>query len=102
MRLLLKRRFLLVLVVGVVVFTLSAVVNAQPSKPKISVTLGESVVVLPAPENYEEATTQFDVVKKRFEAATPAEGDLLAGYLTIADCELLRKGQPAPYRSWML
>lgn len=94
-------RFFPVLLAGVVISTLSAVVTAQPSKP-LSVNLGNSVVVLPAPENYEEATTQFEAVKTRFETATPPEGDLLAGYLPAGDCELLRKGQPAPYRSWML
>ena len=97
-----KFRFLLVPLVGVVIFTLSAAVNAQPSKANLTVKLGTSVVALPPPEGYEEATTQFEVVKTRFEAATPPEGDLLAGYLSAPDCELLRKGQPAPYRSWML
>ena len=90
-----------------IVLVTSAAIQAQSSQTTISfggatAKLGELVVSLPAPEGYEEATQNWESVKLRFAAAVPPEGDLLAGYLPISDCDLLRKNQPALYSWWTI
>ena len=76
-------------------------VQAQAPKASLSVTLGDKVVLLPAPEAFEEVTSQWETAKRIFAATVPADGDLLAGYLRASDLDLLRKGQVGSYSSWV-
>jgi hypothetical protein len=103
----LKIRFLLLLIATAIVLVASAAAQAQTPQTTISVggasaKLGDKVVVLPAPEGYEEAATQWETVKSAFVAMVPPEGDLLAAYLQVSDCELIRKGQPPLMPSWLM
>jgi hypothetical protein len=98
-------RFSLLLIATAIVLLGSAVAPAQSPQTTISIDaasakLGDQVVVLPAPEGFEEATQQFEAVKTRFAATEPPESDLLAGYLTVSDCDRLRQSQTAVYPSW--
>lgn len=84
----------------------SAAVPAQTqainSAAGVSAQLGNKVVVLPTPENYEEVASQWETIKTVFAAMVPREGDLLAAYLPVSDCELIRKGQKPLMPSWLM
>lgn len=56
-----------------------------------SVQLGNKVVVVPAPEGFEEASTQFKDIKDRFVATEAPSNDFLLAHFPIDDCQLLRK-----------
>ena len=62
-----------------------------------SVTLGNQVVLIPNPEGFEEATSQFEQVKQRFSLTEAPENDMLFVHLPSSDCELLRKGSNPTY-----
>jgi hypothetical protein len=57
-----------------------------------SVQLGDKVVVVPAPEGFEEASTQFKQVKDRFLATEAPDADFLLAHLPVDYCQSLRKG----------
>ena len=61
----------------------------------VTIRLGTSAVVIPAPEGYEEATSQFESIKARFTETEAPENELLLVHLMANDCELLRRGQEA-------
>ena len=90
------------LMAAMVVVCAAASVPGQTHKPSFSVTLGDEVISLPAPEGHEEATSQWEVVKTRWAATVPKDGDLLAGFLPLSDGELLRKGQQPLYPTWTI
>ena len=83
-----------------VVFVFGVVAHAQEhevktAKPRTSqstVQLGNKLIVIPEPEGYEEATTQFKQIKDRFSATEAPENDMLLVHMLAADCELLRQG----------
>ena len=83
-----------------IVLVASAVAQSQPAKTTFSVNLGDKVIALPAPEGYEEATSQWQNVKTLIASSEPPESDLLAGYLQVSDCDSLRKGGPALYQNY--
>src|SRR5688572_30747014 len=82
------------------VFTFGVVAHAQEheakaAKPRTSsssVQLGNKIIVIPEPEGYEEASTQFKQIKDRFSATEAPENDMLLVHMLAADCELLRQG----------
>lgn len=85
----------------------STAIHAQTQKTTISLggasaKLGDKTVLLPAPDGYEEVSQQWESLKTAFVAMVPREGDLLAAYLPVSDCELLRKGQPPLMPSWAM
>jgi hypothetical protein len=71
-----------------------------PKTSSTSVQLGDKVLVIPSPEGYEEASTQFKQVKDRFTATEAPENDMLFVHLPAADCELLRQGSNATYSQY--
>lgn len=75
--------------------------SQPPQQPRqantSSVTLGNQVIVIPSPEGFEEATSQFELVKERFSLTEAPENDMLFVHLPISDCELLRKGNSPTY-----
>ena len=84
----------------------SAAVHAQ-TQTRISIggataKLGDKVVELPAPEGFEEVSQQWESMKTAFTATVPPQGDLLAAYMPVSDCDLLRKGQPPLMPSWAM
>ena len=62
--------------------------------------LGDKVIVIPDPEGFEEATSQFEVFKKRVETTEAPQNDVLAAHLPVSDCELLRKGLTPTYNHY--
>src|SRR5688572_9098006 len=90
------------------VFVFGLVARAQQHEvkpPKVntsssSVQLGDKVIVIPTPEGYEEASTQFKHIKDRFSATEAPENDMLLVHMLAADCELLRQGLKATFAQY--
>lgn len=81
----------------VVVFVMNASAGAQTPKADVAnFQLGDQVITIPAPNDFEEAAAQFESVKIRFTVTEAPGNDMLAVHLTHADCENLRAGQAAP------
>lgn len=78
----------------------TAKASPPPSSTLSSVQLGDKVVVIPAPEGYEEASTQFKQIKDRFTATEAPENDMLLVHMPAADCELLRQGSNATFSQY--
>jgi len=100
-------RFSFALIAMAVVLVASAVAPAQSSKVTISVggasaNLGGKVVLLPAPDGYEEVSQQWEAMKTAFTLMTPQEGDLLGAYMQVSDCDLLRNRQVPLMPSWLM
>src|SRR5437899_9200159 len=76
-------------------------VSAQAQTRKTNNTsllqLGDRVVVIPAPDGFEEAASQFESVKTRFTVTEDPGNDLLAIHLLATDCERLRRGESGPF-----
>src|SRR3982074_120947 len=73
-------------------------VSAQTHDSKTtSFQLGDKVVVIPDPEGFEEAASQFERIKKYMSDAEDPALDTLAIHLPIDDCAKLRKGEFGPY-----
>lgn len=58
--------------------------------------LGEKVVVIPAPEGFEEAASQFESIKTRMTATEDPRNDMLAVHVPTGDCDKLRRGESGP------
>ncbi len=90
------------------VFVFGVVAHAQQHEVKTtkvntsssSVQLGDKVIIIPAPEGYEEASTQFKQIKDRFSATEAPENDMLLVHMLAADCELLRQGSNATFSQY--
>src|SRR5437870_10313611 len=80
---------------------LAVSVSAQAQTRKTNNTsllqLGDRVVVIPAPDGFEEAASQFEDVKARFTVTEDRGNDLLAIHLLATDCERLRRGESGPF-----
>jgi hypothetical protein len=84
---------------SIIIAILFTIVSAQAQTPKViagSYHLGEQVIVIPAPADFEEAASQFEVIKSRFTQTEAPENDLLAVHLQRADCDKLRAGELGP------
>jgi len=71
-------------------------ISNPPSTAKaaaVTIRLGTSAVVIPAPEGYEEATSQFESIKTRFTQSEAPSNEMLLVHLMSSDCELLRRTQ---------
>ena len=104
-------KFKLTLLIAVALLTFVAPARAQEHElrqPKLppattapakisSVQLGDRTILIPAPEGFEEGTTQFEGFKQRVVATESPVNDMLVAHLPVSDCELLRKGMLATY-----
>ena len=90
-----------IILAAVLVFFFGAAVQAQshdsqPAKPQqpksFSIRLGTHEILIPAPEGFEEAGSQFPDFKARVEATEAPQNDALLAFLPASDCESLRKG----------
>lgn len=73
--------------------------STAPAKTS-TVRLGGRQIVIPAPEGFEEATSQFESFKNRVLATEAPQNDVLAAHLPASDCELLRQGLPPTYNHY--
>lgn len=71
----------------------SAAVFAQRSASTDVYQIGSQKIVIPPPANFVEAASQFPSVKNAFTATEAAGNDMLAVHISIADAELLKKGE---------
>ena len=92
---------LLILAIIVLVASVSAPAQSHEAKVNVfSVRVGDKVIIIPPPEGFEEATTQFEQVKTRFTATEAPQNDMLAAHLSVDDCKLLRSGQNALFAQY--
>lgn len=90
---------LLVILSAFAVF-LVATASAVAQTPKADVTtfqLGNQVVRIPAPNGFEEAASQFELLKNHFTVTEDPGNDMLAVHLPHADCEKLRDREFGPF-----
>lgn len=81
-----------------VLFVISASAGAQTRKTDVTVfQLGDQATRIPVPEGFEEAASQFEVIKDQFTRTEAPENDMLAVHLPHADCERLRAGGFGPF-----
>jgi len=72
---------------------------AQTSKTEVTTfQLGNQLTVIPAPEGFEEAASQFESVKELFSRTEVADNDMLSVDLPKADCDKLRAGEAATFK----
>ena len=86
------------LLIAAVIFRVAVVAPAQSHEaPKSSsVKLGDKVILIPAPEGFEEAISQFESVKRFFVKMESQGIDTLLAHLPTSDCELLTsRSRPA-------
>ena len=79
-----------------IIFSIAAVAHAQSREAaKVSsVKLGDKVILIPDPEGYEEASSQFEKVKQALVSMESPNSDTLLVHLPVSDCERLRTGSP--------
>lgn len=85
------------LITAVFLLLLTAPGQAQTDHEKnvVSLQLGNKVVRIPNPVGYVEVTAEFEPLKARFEATEPPQNELLLGYITTSDYDLLKSGKEA-------
>jgi len=59
--------------------------------------LGNQMTVIPAPDGFEEAASQFELIKDHFSRTEVPENDMLAVHLSRAECDKLRAGESATF-----
>ena len=80
-----------------VIVGVAASTPAQTSKAKpATFQLGDQVLTIPAPADFEEAASQFEQIKTHFSSTEDPGNDMLAVYLPAADCVKLRAGEFGP------
>lgn len=78
---------------------LAVCVSASAQTQRTSTTtfqLGDQLIVIPAPEGFEDAASQFAELKAQFTATEDPGNDMLAIYLPQSDCERFRLGEVGP------
>jgi hypothetical protein len=59
--------------------------------------LGNQLTVIPAPDGFEEAASQFELIKEHFSRTEVPKNDMLAVHLSRAECDKLRAGESATF-----
>jgi hypothetical protein len=80
-----------------IVFVMNTSAGAQTRKADVATfQLGDQLITIPAPNDFEEAAGKFESVKTRFTVTEDPANDVLAVHLPHADCDKLRAGLAAP------
>jgi hypothetical protein len=72
--------------------------SAQPRTSTVQ--LGDKIIVIPDPEGFEEAASQFANVKQRMTATEAPANDMLLTHMLVSDCDLLRRGAIPTYSQY--
>lgn len=84
------------LIAAAVLFLACAGVHAQQHETRqaktSSIHLGSKVVVIPDPDDFEEASSQFKPVRDTFTATEVPQAEFLLSHLPAAECQSLRNG----------
>ena len=68
-------------------------VDAQPRPTDgSSVQMGDQRITIPAPQNFEEASSQFKIIKDTFTATEAQGNNMIAVHLPKSECDKLRSG----------
>jgi len=85
------------LLIFAILFVMNVSAGAQARKADVATfQLGDQVITIPAPNDFEEAASQFESIKNRFTRTEAPANDVLAVHLPRADCEKLRAGEAGP------
>lgn len=77
-----------------VIFVMTTSAGAQTRKADVATfQLGDQLITIPAPNDFEEAAAQFESIKNRFTLTEAPANDVLAVHLPHAYCEKLRAGE---------
>jgi hypothetical protein len=71
--------------------------RATPPAKSSSVRLGNQTVVIPIPDGFEEATSQFEAYKQRMVTTEAPQNDMLLSHMPVSDCDLMRNGSDPTY-----
>lgn len=86
-----------IIVALAVVFVMNTSAAAQTRKTDVATfQLGDQLITIPAPNDFEEAASQFESIKTRFTVTEDPANDVLAVHLPHALCEKLRAGETGP------
>jgi hypothetical protein len=72
--------------------------QSQETPKGSSIKLGNKVIVIPNPEGFEEASSQFETVKQHLIAMETPTADNLLLHLPVSDCERVRAGLRSEFR----
>jgi hypothetical protein len=88
----------LIVVAFAILIVISAAAVAQTTKADVAVFhLGDQTIRIPAPEDFEEAASQFEPIRKLMTSTEASANDMLAVHLPHAVCEKLRAGEFGPF-----
>jgi hypothetical protein len=93
----LNRNAFLIAVICAIAVAAQAQEHAPRRAKTSSVRLGNKVILVPDPQGFEEALSQFPKYKERVLATEGAENDTLLAHLPVSDCNLLRQGAQPTY-----
>ena len=89
------------LIVAALLFVLCPGAYAQQHEARrptsSSVRLGNQIIVIPVPEGFEEASSQFDAFKQRMTTTEAPQNDMLVAHMPVSDCNLMRQGSDPTY-----
>jgi hypothetical protein len=69
--------------------------SANARAGAVTIHLGSSAVVIPTPDGFEEASSQFERVRTRFTETEAPGNEMLLVHFTASDCNILRSGRDA-------
>lgn len=88
-----KPRRSMLFLAATIIFCVTVINCAQSQRAKSSsVKLGDKVIVIPDPEGFEEASSQFENAKRALAGMETGAGDNLLLHMTASDCERVRTG----------
>ncbi|HBB88198.1 MAG TPA: hypothetical protein DC047_11330 [Blastocatellia bacterium] len=81
-----------------ILFLVGGSAIAQTRKTEVTTfQLGNQLTVIPAPDGFEEAASQFEFIKDHFSRTEVPDNDMLLVDLPRADCDKLRAGEAATF-----
>lgn len=88
-----KPRRSMLFLAAIIVLCVSDINSAQSQQARSSsVKLGDKVIIIPDPEGFEEASSQFEIVKQFLARMETGAGDNLLLHMPTSDCERMRTG----------
>lgn len=88
-----KPRRSMLFLAATIILCVTVINSAQSQQARSSsVKLGDKVIVIPDPEGFEEASSQFEIVKQFLVGMETGAGENLLLHMPASDCERMRTG----------
>lgn len=89
------------LIAAAIISCFTVVASGQSQQTKSStVKLGDKVIVIPNPEGFEEASSQFEQVKQALVRMETPNNDNLLLHMPVSDCERVKTGSRPEFRHY--